>query len=98
MIGPCFAGPMLIITNYTGHPCLVLPSGFRQSQTRSPLSFARATLDQGADVPGALHTVPHAICLWGRLFDEGTILRIGTALERIFDVWHRRPPLSDGAG
>jgi Asp-tRNA(Asn)/Glu-tRNA(Gln) amidotransferase A subunit family amidase len=37
--------------------------------------------------------VPHAISLYGRLFDEGTILRIGKALEKEFAVWDRRPPL-----
>ena len=68
IIGPAVAGPMLTITNFTGHPCLTLHSGFR--------------------APDA----PHAICLWGRLFDEGAILSLGLALERAFDVRHRRPP------
>ncbi len=68
IIGPAVAGPMLTITNFTGHPCLVLRSGF-----------------WAADAP-------YAICLWGKLFDEGTILSLGLALERAFDVWHRRPP------
>jgi Asp-tRNA(Asn)/Glu-tRNA(Gln) amidotransferase A subunit family amidase len=93
MIGPCLAGPMLIITNFTGHPCLALRSGFRESETRSALSLARARLDQGDKVGGPLHTVPHAICLWGRLFDEGTILRLGVALEREYAVANRRPPV-----
>jgi Asp-tRNA(Asn)/Glu-tRNA(Gln) amidotransferase A subunit family amidase len=93
MIGPCLAGPMLIITNYTGHPCLVLRSGFRDSETRGSPSLARARLDLGGNVGGPMHTVPHAICLWGRLFDEGTVLRLGTALEREFGVAGRRPPV-----
>ena len=41
MIGPPLAGPMLVITNYTGHPCLIMRSGFRQSETRGALSLAR---------------------------------------------------------
>ncbi len=94
IIGPPLAGPMLIITNYTGHPCLVLPCGFRQSETRSPLSLARARLDQGETATGPTFTVPHAICLWGRLFEEGTILRLGRALEVAFGVRERRPPVS----
>ncbi len=93
MVGPPLAGPMLIITNYTGHPCLVLRSGFRQSETRSALSLARARLDQGDAVKGPTHTVPHAVCLWGRLFEEGTIVRLGRALESAFGVAHRRPPV-----
>jgi Asp-tRNA(Asn)/Glu-tRNA(Gln) amidotransferase A subunit family amidase len=93
MIGPCFVGPMLTITNFTGHPCLVLRSGFHRVATRSPLSLAKARLDQGEAASGPLHEVPHAICLWGKLFDEGTPLRIGLALERAFGVGERRPPL-----
>ncbi len=93
MIGPCLAGPMLIITNYTGHPCLVLRCGFRPSPTRRNLSLAEARLDQGANGAGPLHDVPHAISLYGRLFDEGTLLRIGQALEAALGVAHRRPPL-----
>ncbi|WP_131115544.1 amidase [Lichenihabitans psoromatis] len=93
MIGPCLAGPMLIITNFTGHPSLVLRCGFRQSTTRKPLSLAEARLDQGQDSTGATFTVPHAISLYGRLFDESTILRIGLALETRLDVARHRPPI-----
>jgi Asp-tRNA(Asn)/Glu-tRNA(Gln) amidotransferase A subunit family amidase len=35
--------------------------------------------------------VPHGITLIGRLFDEGTLCRIGMALERELNVWDRRP-------
>ena len=93
MIGPCFAGPMLTITNFTGHPCLAMRAGFRQSPTRKRLSLAEARLDQGEDGSGEQFRVPHAISLWGRLFDEGTVLRIGSALEARFGVAAERPPL-----
>ena len=92
MIGPCFAGPMLTITNFTGHPCLALRAGFRRSPTRRRLSLAEGRLDQGEDGTGALFRVPHAVSLYGRLFDEGTVLRIGAALEARFDVASERPP------
>jgi hypothetical protein len=36
---------------------------------------------------------PHGITLIGRLFDEGTLCRIGMALERELDVWHKRPSI-----
>lgn len=36
---------------------------------------------------------PHGVTLWGRLFDEGTICRIGMALEDKLDVRHIRPDL-----
>jgi Asp-tRNA(Asn)/Glu-tRNA(Gln) amidotransferase A subunit family amidase len=91
MIGPCLVGPMLTITNFTGHPSLVIRSGFRQSETRGPAGFART--EQASGSKGPTFTVPHAISLYGRLFDEGVILRIGKALENEFAVWDRRPPL-----
>ncbi len=36
---------------------------------------------------------PRGITLWGRLFEEGTLCRIGMALESALDVWDERPPL-----
>jgi Asp-tRNA(Asn)/Glu-tRNA(Gln) amidotransferase A subunit family amidase len=36
--------------------------------------------------------VPHGITLIGRLFDEGTLGRVGIALERAFGVADERPP------
>lgn len=98
LIGPCLAGPLLLITNYTGHPCLALRCGFRLSPTRRPLSLAEAKLDQGETGGGTLREVPHSISLYGRLFDEGTVLRIGAAMEAALGVAHRRPSLhADGA-
>ena len=34
LVGPVAAGPMLIASNFTGHPCLVLPAGFERVPTR----------------------------------------------------------------
>jgi Asp-tRNA(Asn)/Glu-tRNA(Gln) amidotransferase A subunit family amidase len=93
MIGPPLVGPMLVITNFTGHPCLIMRSGFRQSETRGALSLAHGRIEQGSPTAGDKHLIPHGVCLWGRLFDEGRVLEIGRALERAFDVWHRRPAL-----
>jgi Asp-tRNA(Asn)/Glu-tRNA(Gln) amidotransferase A subunit family amidase len=36
--------------------------------------------------------VPHGVTLIGRLFDEGTIGRVGLALERTLNVSAERPP------
>ena len=69
MIGPSYAGSMLLITNSTGHPSLTIRCGF---------------VDDGT---------PHGITLWGGLFEEGTLCRIGMALERELNVWDRRPVL-----
>ena len=93
IIGPCLTGPMLVITNFTGHPCLTMRSGFRKSPTRQRLSLAEARLDQGAEGGGEEFLVPHAISLYGRLFDEGLLIRIGAALEARLGVAARRPSL-----
>jgi Asp-tRNA(Asn)/Glu-tRNA(Gln) amidotransferase A subunit family amidase len=93
MIGPVLIGPMLVITNFTGHPCLVVRSGFQQLTTRGHVLFDRAGIDWGKATKGTEHTVPHGICLYGRLYDESTILRLGRALERAFGVAERRPPV-----
>jgi Asp-tRNA(Asn)/Glu-tRNA(Gln) amidotransferase A subunit family amidase len=36
--------------------------------------------------------VPHGVTLIGRLFDEGTIGRVGIAMEKEFAVVDERPP------
>jgi Asp-tRNA(Asn)/Glu-tRNA(Gln) amidotransferase A subunit family amidase len=88
IVGPPLAGPMMIVSNFTGHPCLVLRSGFVESATRTRGVPAAS---------GPTFTVPHAVCLWGRLFDEGTILRLGRALEAAFGVAARRPDVTDSS-
>ena len=67
---PSFAANLLLITNATGHPSLVMRSGFT---------------DEGR---------PTGTTLIGRLFDEGTLCRIGRALEERLDVADRRPELT----
>jgi Asp-tRNA(Asn)/Glu-tRNA(Gln) amidotransferase A subunit family amidase len=85
IIGPSEAGPMLVITNFTGHPCLCIPSGFRDTQTRGAVSLA-GTKQAPA---GPAHRVPHSISLWGRLFDESRLLAAGRALEALLGVTSR---------
>ncbi len=92
LIGPFMTGPMLIASNYTGHPCLHLRAGFEDLGTRSPASLASGSLTTGeADTAGRTFTVPQGISLWGRLFDEGPILNLGMALEGALAVADRRP-------
>lgn len=94
LIGPFMTGPMLVASNFTGHPCLHLRAGFFQSGTRSPASLGAGKLETGsADEAGAMHTVPQGVSLWGRLFEEGPILNLGMALERALGVAERRPHL-----
>ncbi len=99
VIGPSQTGPMLVITNFTGHPCLCLPTGLQRAHTRGPLSLARARLDLGEEKAGGeketgpLHDVPHTVCLWSGLFNEAPALSIGRALECRFGYAARRPPV-----
>jgi Asp-tRNA(Asn)/Glu-tRNA(Gln) amidotransferase A subunit family amidase len=36
---------------------------------------------------------PQTMTLWGPLYDEDTLCRVGMAVEKRCDVWDRRPPL-----
>jgi Asp-tRNA(Asn)/Glu-tRNA(Gln) amidotransferase A subunit family amidase len=92
LIGPFMTGPMLIASNFTGHPCLHLRAGFEDLGTRGMASLGSGKLTTGeADEAGRTFTVPQGISLWGRLFDEGPILTLGLALERELAVAERRP-------
>ncbi|MCA9689199.1 MAG: amidase [Myxococcales bacterium] len=84
LVSPSFGGPLLVITNFTGHPSLTLRTGFYESPPRTLFNELRRE--------DAARTVPHGITLWGRLFDEPTLARVGLALERSLAVAGRRPP------
>lgn len=95
MIGPFMTGPMLVASNFTGHPCLHLRAGFIDSPTRSDPSLAGGKLDVGAAGEDARsYEVPQGISLWGPLFDEGRLLNLGMALEAALGVAARRPGLA----
>ena len=92
LVGPFMTGPMLVASNYTGHPCLHLRAGFEQLGTRSPASLGSGKLTTGqADAAGKTFRVPQGFSIWGRLFDEGTVLNLGLALERELGVAAERP-------
>src|SRR5207253_5402260 len=89
LLVPSLRDEMLTITNFTGHPSLTLRAGFVQvSQARS---------DWAPDPANPLPTfsparrVPHGITLIGRLFEDGTLARVGMALEKEFGVAGEKP-------
>jgi len=97
VIGPFMTGPMLVASNFTGHPCLPLRAGFLDLGTRSAASLGAGKLTAGEpDQTGPLFRVPQGISLWGRLFAEGPLLNLGMALERALGVASRRPEFSIG--
>ena len=94
MVGPFMTGPMLVATNFTGHPCLHLRAGFAESPARDDPSLAGGKLDAGSPIPGARPVeAPQGISLWAGLFDEGRLCNLGMALEAALGVARRRPTL-----
>lgn len=90
LIGPLDTGPMLLASNFTGHPCLHLRAGFLELATRPPASVA--TVKPEAET-GLKSRVPQGISLWGRLFEEGKLLALGLALEAALGVAAELPRL-----
>ncbi|HET9985718.1 MAG TPA: amidase family protein [Longimicrobiales bacterium] len=89
LLVPSLRDEMLVISNNTGHPSLTLRTGFVEvSQARSDWAP-----DPSRPLPSfpTPRRVPHGVTLIGRLFDEGTIARVGLALERAAGVAGERP-------
>ncbi len=86
---PSLRDDMLNISNCTGHPSLTIRAGF--------VEVSEARSDWAPDPVHPLprftppRRVPHGITLIGRLFDEGTLGRVGLALEKHFGVADERP-------
>ncbi|MEO0767247.1 MAG: amidase, partial [Pseudomonadota bacterium] len=88
---PFSTGPMLVASNFTGHPCLHLRAGFDDIASRTAASLGAGKLTTGDASGEATFNVPQGISLWGQLFDEGPLLALGMALEQKLDVAHLRP-------
>ena len=90
LLVPSLRDEMLTITNFTGHPSLTLRAGF--------VKVSEARTDWAPDPSRPLpkfsppRRVPHGVTLIGRLFEEGTIARVGLALEKASGVAGERPP------
>jgi Asp-tRNA(Asn)/Glu-tRNA(Gln) amidotransferase A subunit family amidase len=90
LLVPSLRDEMLVISNNTGHPSLTLRAGF--------VEVAEARSDWAPDPAHPLprfsppRRVPHGVTLIGRLFDEGTVLQAGIALEAAFAVAQEHPP------
>jgi Asp-tRNA(Asn)/Glu-tRNA(Gln) amidotransferase A subunit family amidase len=95
LIGPFSTGPMLVASNFTGHPCLHIRAGFSQVASRTAASLGAGKLTLGEAEGSKTYSVPQGISLWGQLFDEGPMLNLGMALERKLGVADRRPTFPD---
>ena len=95
LVGPFSTGPMLVASNFTGHPCLHLRAGFDRVPTRSELSLAEGRLDLGdATESDETFEVPNGVSLWSGLFEESRLLSVGARLEKALGVTARRPTLA----
>jgi Asp-tRNA(Asn)/Glu-tRNA(Gln) amidotransferase A subunit family amidase len=90
LLVPSLRDEMLTIGNFAGLPSLTLRAGF--------VEVSEARSDWAPDPKRPLpkfhppRRVPHGVTLIGRLFDEGTIARVGLALEKSLAVADERPP------
>jgi len=69
------AQALLTTTNLTGNPQVVMKCGFTE----------------GTKADGAKVQVPRSISFLGKIFDEGSPLRVALAYEQATD-WHRKNP------
>ncbi|MEI6738741.1 MAG: amidase [Gemmatimonadaceae bacterium] len=89
LLVPSLRDEMLTVTNFTGQPSLTVRTGF--------VEVTEARSDWAPDPAHPLprfapaRRVPHGVTLIGRHFDEGTIVRVGCALERVAHVSQERP-------
>jgi len=90
LLVPSLRDEMLTIGNFTGLPSLTLRAGFVEvSEARSDWAPDPNRPLPRFDPP---RRVPHGVTLIGRLFDEGTIARVGLALEHSLNVCGETPP------
>jgi Asp-tRNA(Asn)/Glu-tRNA(Gln) amidotransferase A subunit family amidase len=89
LLVPSLRDEPLVIFNFTGHPSLTLRAGF--------VEVSEARSDWAPDPKHPLpkfsppRRVPHGVTLIGRLFDEGTLVQAGMAMEKAFGVAAERP-------
>jgi Asp-tRNA(Asn)/Glu-tRNA(Gln) amidotransferase A subunit family amidase len=84
LLAPAYS-PLLLATNFTGHPALALRAGFEQRRTRPGFDDT-----ESPDTPR--RDVPRAVTLYGGLYADGALAEIGLALERELAVNDRKPP------
>jgi Asp-tRNA(Asn)/Glu-tRNA(Gln) amidotransferase A subunit family amidase len=89
LLVPSLRDEFLVITNFTGHPSLTLRAGFVE------VGEERSDWAPNAEKPlkkfSPARRVPHGVSLVGRLFDEGTMVQVGIAMEKAFGVAGERP-------
>jgi len=91
ILHPNDAGGLLAIGNHCGNPALVIPAGMLEQPTRQGFTAYVAPDDIS---PGStLRTVPFAVSLTGRLFDEALLITIGRTLSETIGLGPLKPPV-----
>lgn len=90
ILHPTDAGGLLSIGNHCGYPALVFPTGFLPQPTRP--GFESYVSPAEVNTAAALHSVPFAATLTGRLFDEAKLVAIGEQIMRAIDLGPLKPP------
>jgi Asp-tRNA(Asn)/Glu-tRNA(Gln) amidotransferase A subunit family amidase len=90
LLVPYLRDETLLGTNCTGHPSLTVRAGFVEVD-RIRSDWYPPTPAGWPPLPEK-HRVPQGVTLIGRLFDEGTLVRVGMALEKVLGVSAERPP------
>jgi Asp-tRNA(Asn)/Glu-tRNA(Gln) amidotransferase A subunit family amidase len=89
LLVPSLRDEFLVITNFTGHPSLTLRAGFVDvNEERSDWA---PNPEKPLKTFDPARRVPHGVSLVGHLFDEGTMLQAGLAMEAAFGVAGERP-------
>ena len=84
LIGPFDAGPMLVASNFSGHPCLHLRVGFESLRTRTRIKSEKIDTKKK-------FKVPRGLSIWGPLFEEEKMLNFGMALEAQLNIADQKP-------
>jgi Asp-tRNA(Asn)/Glu-tRNA(Gln) amidotransferase A subunit family amidase len=89
LLVPSLRDEILTVTNFTGQPSLTVRAGFVEiSEARSDWAPDPARPLPKFSPP---RRVPHGVTFIGRLFDEGTIVSAGMAVEQAMGVAAERP-------
>ncbi len=89
LLVPSLRDETLTITNFTGQPSLTMRAGFVEvSEARSDWAPDPAHPLPRFSPP---RRVPHGVTLIGQLFDEGTLVNAGMAVEQAMAVMDARP-------
>ena len=91
LIGPFDIGPMLVASNFSGHPCLHLRVGYENLCSRTGAKRKKSSPNKNKNNIERKFKVPRGLSIWGPLFEEEIILNFGIALETELNIAQQRP-------